>query len=244
MALQPVRKSSGNRLTALMQVQNEANRYLPRVLENLATFCDDIVVVDDASTDNTVDMCQSFAKVSKLVRLDEARFSREWELRTLLWETVSEIEPDWVIVVDADEIYENRMKKEVQRLINQDQFDWIGFRFYDFWGIETHYRDDEHWNIHRRHTMTMARYFRNYPYFFPKMDHHVPRLPITYCALPGIHSRVRVKHLGWAGNEDERYRKYLRYVELDPNGQWGSIAQYESILDPNPNLVEWKADEE
>ncbi|MCF8567607.1 glycosyltransferase family 2 protein [Alicyclobacillus tolerans] len=244
MALQPIRKVAGNRLTAIMQVRNEANRYLSRVLENLSAFCDDIVIVDDASTDNTADVCKSFPKVTKLVTSNESRFQREWELRTILWQAVSELEPDWVIAVDADELYEQRMQTEVSRLINQDQFDWIGFRFYDFWGCETHYRDDEHWNIHRRHTMTLARYFHTYPYFYPKMEHHVPRLPLTYSALPGFHSDVRVKHLGWAGDADERFSKYLRYKERDPNGQWGSLAHYESILDPKPNLVAWEDDAE
>lgn len=42
------------------------------------------------------------------------------------------------------------------------------------------------------------------------------------------------------GFKEERYRKYLRYMELDPKGEWGSLEHYRSILDENPTLVAWK----
>lgn len=59
----PLRKMSGNRLTAIMQVRNEAGRYLEQVLEELSEFVDDIVIVDDGSTDNTAQLCLSLPKL-------------------------------------------------------------------------------------------------------------------------------------------------------------------------------------
>ncbi|WP_018131910.1 glycosyltransferase [Effusibacillus pohliae] len=238
-----IRKSQDNRLTAMLQVRNEADRYLPMVLDQLSQFVDDIVIVDDASTDGTVRLCKSYQKVTRLIELTESHFDREWELRSLLWQVAVSTSPDWLLAVDADEVYEDRVKEQIAGLINQDQFDWVGFRFYDFWGGLTHYRDDALWNIHRRHTMTLVRYLPGYHYFYPKLMHHCPRLPLSYCVLPGHRSDLRVKHLGWAGSEEERYQKYLRYLSIDPDGIWGSLAHYQSILDPNPNLVEWKEEE-
>ncbi len=52
--LNTISKSAGNRVTAFMQVRNEADRYLETVLQNLSEFVEDIVIVDDASTDDTV----------------------------------------------------------------------------------------------------------------------------------------------------------------------------------------------
>lgn len=164
----PLRKTSGNRLTAIMQVRNEAGRYLEQVLEELSEFVDDIVIVDDGSTDHTAQLCLSFAKVKKLVTLQSSLFNREWELRQTLWELAVSTNPDWPLSVDADEFYEESAKREMRRLIDQDVYDWVSFRLFDFWGGTTHYREDEHWNIHTKHTRTLVRYLPNFHYFFRK----------------------------------------------------------------------------
>ncbi|OXM85068.1 glycosyltransferase [Paenibacillus rigui] len=236
----PLRKTSGNKLTAIMQVHNEANRYLELVLRELSEFVDEIVIVDDASTDDTAKLCRSFAKVKSLVTLHQSRFHQEWELRQFLWELAVLTEPDWILSVDADELYDAKAKAHMRELINQDRYDWVGFRFYDFWGGTTHYREDEHWCIHHRHTRSLVRYMRELPCFYPRMAQHVPRLPLSYAALPGFLAELRVKHYGWAVSKEERHHKYLRYMERDPEGKWGSLDQYRSILDENPHLVEWK----
>lgn len=239
----PIRKTTNNRLTAMMQVRNEADRYLELVLKELSEFVDEIVIVDDASSDGTAKLCRAFPKVKTLVTLDESRFHREWELRLFLWQLACSTNPDWLLSVDADELYEDKAKTSMRDLMNQDRYDWVGFRFFDFWGGTTHYREDQYWQIHRRHTRTLVRYIPGFYYFFPRMEHHVPRLPLSYAALPGFLAELKVKHYGWAISKEERYRKFLRYMERDPNGEWGDLEHYKSILDENPNLVEWKEDE-
>lgn len=127
-------QTAGNRLTAMMQVRNEAGRYLEQVLEELSEFVDDIVIVDDGSTDNTAQLCRSFAKVTKLVTLETSLFNREWQLRQTLWNLAVSTNPDWLLSVDADEFYEEAAKREMRRLIDQDVYDWVSFRLFDFWG--------------------------------------------------------------------------------------------------------------
>lgn len=45
--------------------------------------------------------------------------------------------------------------------------------------------------------------------------------------------------MGWSRKED-REGKYSRYKKLDPDAIYGIKAQYDSILDINPNLVKWE----
>ncbi|MFC9710890.1 glycosyltransferase [Paenibacillus sp. NPDC056933] len=241
-SIRRVRKSQGNKLTAMLQVRNERGRYLEEVLDDLSDFVDEIVIVDDASTDGTPDICRAYPKVVRLEVLEKPLFAEEWRLRNALWQAAVGTDPDWLLSVDADELYSTEAKNAIRALINQEHSDWIAFRFYDMWGGRTHYREDNLWGLHRRHTASLVRYMPGYPYFYPQQNHHVPRLPLPCTVLPGISTELKVQHLGWAGSLEDRVRKYLRYKRIDPHGEWGSLEHYESILDPEPRLIPWKED--
>lgn len=239
-SIRRVRKSQGNKLTAMLQVRNERSRYLEEVLHDLSEFVDEIVIVDDASTDGTPDLCKAYPKVIRLEVLEKPLFAEEWRLRNTLWQAAAGTCPDWLLSVDADELYSSEAKKAIRALIDQEYADWFAFRFYDMWGGRTHYREDDLWCLHKRHTASLVRYMPGYPYFYPQQNHHVPRLPSSCTVLPGVSTELKVQHLGWAGSLEDRVRKYLRYKRIDPGGEWGSLAHYESILDPKPRLIPWK----
>ena len=67
-------------------------------------------------------------------------------------------------------------------------------------------------------------------------------MPNNVLALPHTTSDLRIKHYGWATASD-RLEKYNRYMSLDPQGLYGNLAQYKSILDENVNLVKWQEKE-
>ena len=45
-----------------MLVRNEANRYLPQVLKHTLEYIDEAVILDDASEDNTLEVCRNILK--------------------------------------------------------------------------------------------------------------------------------------------------------------------------------------
>ncbi|MFZ5626394.1 MAG: glycosyltransferase family 2 protein [Bacillota bacterium] len=233
------RKNSNNRVTLSMVVRNEANRYLARVLEQARQLVDTAVIIDDGSEDETPELCEKILQgiPLKLIRRSQSSFHNEIVLRQQQWLETIKTEPDWILALDADEVFEDRIYSEFSSLINQTEYDWIAFRLYDMWD-EDHYREDEYWQAHLTYRPFLVRYIPSFPYVWQETALHCGRFPRNITELPGLASAIRIKHYGWARPVD-RIAKYHRYLILDPEGKFGNIKQYQSILDPNPRLLKW-----
>jgi len=231
------------KITLAMLVRNEAGRYLPMVLAHAARYVDEAVILDDASTDNTVEVCRAVLKDIPLFIYSNPSpgFDNEVGLRKQLWELVARTAPEWILSLDADEMFEDRVVSVIRHLVNQPHVDVYGFRIFDFWDMD-HYREDDLWNAHLRYSPLLVRYQPDFPYVWREKPLHCGRLPQNITLLPTALSDLRVKHYGWAREED-RLQKYERYMRADPAGRYGSLAQYRSILDPAPNLKRWRENE-
>lgn len=236
-----VRKTRGNKVTLSMLVRNEADRYLRRVLEHAASYVDSAVIVDDGSTDNSVQVCREALQgiPHQIVTLAQSQFHREHQLRRKQWELTVATRPDWILNLDADERFEDRIRTEIRSVINQDQFDMVGFRLYDMWD-EEHYREDQYWQAHQIYRPFLVRYVPGMSDEWQETDQHCGRFPKSIAMLSSVGSQVRLQHYGWANPVDRR-RKYDRYMQLDPDAKHGVLGQYHSILDPTPRLVRWEA---
>ncbi|UZQ83487.1 glycosyltransferase [Thermoanaerobacter sp. RKWS2] len=238
-----IAKKGYNRLTLSMIVRNEADRYLPNVLKQAAQFITNAVIIDDASTDNTENVCKEVLKNIPLIyhKNKYSKFSNEVELRKQLWELTISTNPDWILCIDADELFEDKIVKEINNLINQPVYDVIAFRIYDFWN-DKQYREDKYWNAHKRYWPMLVRYQPFFEYRWKETPLYCGRFPANITELPIMKSNVRIKHFGWAREED-RINKYTRYLALDKEFKYGIKEQYYSILDKNPNLVDWIEEE-
>jgi glycosyltransferase involved in cell wall biosynthesis len=223
-----------------MTVRNEEQRYLKKVLESARLYIDDAVIIDDASTDNTVLLCESVLREipHRIIRNEESKFHNEWELRRQQWDETVKNNPDWILFLDADEMFENSFAYGVKTLTQTPDCYLFSFRLYDFWD-DDHYRDDDLWRAHHYYRPFMLRYKSDFAYEFAQTSQHCGRMPYNVFQLPNLISEFRVKHFGWAKRED-RIIKFNRYMLLDPNGENGSMAQYLSINDENPNLIKWE----
>lgn len=226
------------RLTVAMPVHNEARRYLAEVLATAKAYATEIVVLDDCSTDDSAAVCRRFG--ARVHRSREPLFANEVRLRTMLWDLAVATRPDWVVMLDADEILGADFAAQAPALMAQEGVDWLAVRLYDLWNDRHHYRDDALWNAHKRWWPIAVRYRPGRWYRFPDRAHHCSRLPVGVMDGPGANCDARLLHLGWVTEADRR-RKYERYMRLDPEGRWGGgLAQYESILDAHPHVVEIK----
>jgi len=233
-------KKQGNKLTLSMIVKNEGKRYLDQVLNSLKGHIDEAVIIDDGSTDNTIQICKEILKGIPLhiIQNEQSMFANEVELRKKQWNETIKTNPDWILNIDADEMFENSFWDIVQKLVNQKDYDCYCFRLYDMWS-ETHYREDDYWNAHSIYRPFLLRYQPQFNYIWKETPQHCGRFPANILSLPMATSEIRLKHLGWATEED-RAEKYKRYKHLDPDAIYGIREQYESIMDTNPQLKKWE----
>ncbi|MQL53993.1 glycosyltransferase [Desulfofundulus thermobenzoicus] len=222
-----------------MLVRNETGRYLERVLKHASQYIQQAVILDDASEDGSPEVCRRVLENVPLTLVcnREPSFNNEILLRKQLWELAAATDPDWVLILDADEIFEERAVEELPLLAANPEVEVYYFRLYDMWD-ENHYRDDDYWRAHLIYRPFMVRYIPGFPWQWQETPQHCGRFPRNVVELKGAKSSLRIKHLGWIRPAD-RLAKYYRYKQLDPRGHYGIRQQYLSILDPKPNLVPW-----
>lgn len=222
-------------------IKNEADRYLTQFLDTIKQFADEIIIVDDGSTDDSKEICK---KYTDNVFDSESLFVKDESiLRKLLWDKCIEFVDDkfntWISILDADELITEKSLQYIREIIedaNLTEADSIGYHFYDMWDIN-HFRDDVYWCAHRSPTVHIIKYnlYKNYVWNNKKL--HCGRFPKNaFCNIYA--SNIKVKHMGYITLES-RKKKYESYMKLDGNGRYGIMEQYNSILDENVNLVEF-----
>jgi len=101
-------KMSTKKLTAIVIVKNEQDK-ITDCLESL-TWCNEVVVVDTGSVDNTVKIAKSYG--ARVIQSKKKSFD-EWRndgLKCALGE--------WVLYIDADERVTPDLQKEIDLLVN------------------------------------------------------------------------------------------------------------------------------
>ena len=206
------RRAGPKRLVAIYRVKN-CEAMLKESLDATARFADAIVVLDDGSTDGTGALCERHPAVTRYERQDLP--FQERRDRNRLLAMASELRPDWVIAIDADEVFEmDRARVERLMHLNDPHVRVLGFHWYTFWEpTRTYYRSDGIFG-----GMSGYRMFRWEP--GQHIAHgtanglhcgNIPHFPDG----AGRYTDVRVRHLGY-DSEELRRRKHRFYRELDP----------------------------
>ena len=219
-----------------MTIKNEADRYLEEALKSAKQYVDFILIIDDASTDGTVTLCEETLAdfPHKIIQLEESLFENEGKSRDFQWKECRKLDPEWIMILDGDELFEDAMVDHIDAMLATDK-DAYYFRLYDFWSA-SEYREDQWWKAHHYYRPFLMRNKPNIDYTYPDMKRHCGRFPVETIHFPYALSDIRLKHMGWSRKED-RQKKYQHYMRIDPNGQFGNLAQYESILDEHPTTL-------
>lgn len=109
-------------MSATYIVLNE-EELLPYSIRSIESVVDEIVLVDNGSTDGTLDVARSFAKV----RIYHSRARDFSALRNL---AISYCRGDWVMVMCADEVFYRDVEEVLPRLVCNLQVDAYTCRYY------------------------------------------------------------------------------------------------------------------
>jgi hypothetical protein len=170
---------------------------------------------------------------------------------------------DWILILDADEIFHAPYTYIRNELLNAQIWEsFMAYRLYDIWQIHNTgfsnskvstphcdglgtihsdelgnvylYRDDTYWTAHHNYWPMAYHYKGIQEWKWNEQGLHCGRFPYnSYSNI--VPSMYKLLHLGWATSEDRKI-KYERYIKADPNGKFGILGQYQSILDLNPVL--------
>lgn len=107
-----------NKISAVVITKNEANN-IKRCLDSLI-WVDEIVIVDDYSTDGTVEICKNYTEKIFYNKFEDFSTQKQFG--------ISKTTNDWVLIVDADEVISKELRDEIIELFSSETLtNYYGF---------------------------------------------------------------------------------------------------------------------
>lgn len=125
------------KLVVMLRVK-DGGRFIDHWLANIGPLADEIVAVDNGSTDGTLERLRAHPKVAAIDRtvgFDEGRD------KNLLYRRARERGAEWLLWIDVDETFESGVTREkLDRLMTTTRLSRIFFRRF-------HFIDETHFNV-------------------------------------------------------------------------------------------------
>lgn len=198
-------------------------KYLDRSLLEFKRLCDDAIIATNNADDNTKQTIKKYG-------FQSYEDNREWgkeqpAIKTALLTRAGDLKPDWIIALDADEVFcQSFTRNEAEALTQSEE---IAFNF-----LIVNLYNDEH---HFAHSSGIQRFWNIRFYkFLPEFGLQFQRKAL-HCGLAppmayryGWHAPFYVLHFGLMLKED-RQRKIERYQKYDPHKIYKSGSYYDEL---------------
>lgn len=136
------------RLIATVRVKNEA-WILEQWLARTAQFVDGIVALDDGSTDASVHILKAHPKVLQVIEKPAGSYWKEQADRNRLLEATRHYNPEWMFLIDPDEIMDARLPDHIDEILRDPTAGKFAFKEITLWRSTDYYRIDHPEKYHR-----------------------------------------------------------------------------------------------
>lgn len=224
-----------SRVVCLLPVRNAADD-LPGFFASIARLADAVIALDDGSTDETAAILHAHPLVGKVLTNPRREGFAGWDdaaNRNALLAAASDLSPDWIISIDADERIASDDAIALRTFLGQDALPGIayGFRCYSMFGEQGQTLPNPIW---------VYRLFSYQPeQRFPNQALHFAPIPTSISRQAFLRTTFRIQHLGGMSRE-RRLARYEKYRQADPECRYW--PDYSSLLnEPGADdLIDWQ----
>lgn len=202
-----------------MRVQNES-RWIGRVIDSVRGLCNGgVYVFDDHSTDDTMVVAQSHG--AQIIRSTFTGLNETRDKNELMRVVTREVNPDWVVNIDGDEVLESVGVAQIRDSIASGIATSYTLQVLYLWDHENQIRVDGLYENANRPSLFSTRH--------SDLQFRPVRASITVCGPANFHCSnvpyalyhsvarcpARLKHYGYLTRE-MRLAKYAMYNREDP----------------------------
>jgi glycosyltransferase involved in cell wall biosynthesis len=228
------------KIIAMYRIQNE-ERWIEKSLEETSKVCQEIVILDDCSTDNTVNICKKFPKVVDIYERKEPLPLDEVRDKKIVWNLALKRNPEYVLALDGDEILAPHSKEILfEELTNYPNEIVFSFQFLDMYEKPNQYRiDGDFKKIAQIRLMKINENTVKIEHVESGYSGNAHSLHIPPTKFVPIRSNIKILHYGYY-DKNTRLGKFQYFHKVDPGGR--DFLGYKDMIagDLDPSIVEYE----
>ncbi|KQC34255.1 glycosyl transferase family 2 [Nonlabens sp. YIK11] len=204
------------KISAIVPCYNESHNIV-EVLKSVE-FCDEVVLVDSNSTDNTVALAQPYINKLLVREYEHSASQKNW--------AIPQAANEWILLVDADERVTPALKEEILNLFEKiDEQPHVGYwigRLNFFMGKQVRYSGWKNDKVIRFFRKSKCRYADKHVHSEIIADGSVGYLKnkLTHYKYVGIDAHMR------------KLQRYASHQALDYDQKTGKITFFHIIIKP------------
>lgn len=221
------------RLVTCCLAKNESSKFLPSALLEWSKFSDSVILLDDASTDDTAQIAIDAGATVHF--RDGGAWGNESPARQQLFDlAVSNTDyGDWILVLDAD----MTPAKDPRELAFGGHVGAWSFPLFDLWDLDPlRYRWDMFWQAHLHPRIWMFRRPADNDWVWPDRGIHCGHLPLNFtvergcAAAPEDHALLHYAY----STAELRKLKHKQYASVAAQLSQAEIRHANTIIDEHP----------